>query len=111
MDKVLWPFGKADVLAPAYAAAIAVTIENRMTIINLTLTNPATLNLTIDGEIEDGALLQLNVTAQDVADDLSLGTAIDGPNIVCAVAGKTKSQSFKLSNGVFRPDGASVQID
>lgn len=110
MDKVLWPFGKADVLTPDYAATIAVTIENRLTVINLSLTNPATLNLTIDSEIEDGALLQLNVLAQDNADDLTLGTAIDGPNIV-GVTTKTKSQGFILSGGVFRPNGAAVQID
>lgn len=114
-DKIMWPAGKADVQSPAYAAAIAVDITNRKTLLKLALTGNATLNLTIDAEISRassaGAQLQIEVTSDGTARTLTLGAGIDGPNIV-GVISKTFSQGFELSNnGVFKPVGVAVQVD
>lgn len=106
-----YPWGAADVQSLAYAATQAVTIVNQMTILVFAiLTGDTTLNITLTPGVTDGARLLAIVPATNNADDLTLGTAIDGPVIV-GVAGKTKTQAFTLRNGVFYPDGAVVQID
>jgi hypothetical protein len=106
-----YPVGNADVQALAYAATQNVTIKNEMTVLAFAiLTGDTTLNLTITPGVRNGARLLLIVPATNNADDLTLGTAIDGPVIV-GVATKTKTQAFTLYNGVFYPEGASVQID
>jgi hypothetical protein len=115
MDKIMWPAGKPDVKSPAYAAAIDVTIENRKTILKLALTGAATLNLTIDPEIlrssSAGAVLQIEATADGTNRALTLGTGIEAP-VITVVANKTHTQGFELSDdGVFKPVGASVQIN
>lgn len=109
--EIQFPVGNADVQALAYAAAQAVEIKNEMTVLDFDiLTGDTTLNLTIKDGVRNGARLLVKVPATNNADDLTLGTAIDGPAIV-GVAGKTKTQAFTLYNGVFYPDGAVVQID
>lgn len=109
--EISFPFGSADVQALAYAATQNVVIKNHMTILEFAiLTGDTTLNLTFTPGIRDGARLLLKVPATNNADDLTLGTGIDGPAIV-GVATKTKTQAFTLRNGVFYPDGAAVQID
>lgn len=106
-----YPWGEADVQTPAYAATIAVTVKNSMTILNFAqLTGDATLNLTIDAELPVGAILQAKVPAQTDGFDLTLGTGIDGPAIV-GVTGKTKTQGFIYDGTSFKPTGTAVQID
>lgn len=106
-----YPWGRADKQVLAYAATQNVVITNSVTILDFAiLTGDTTLNLTIAQGVEDGARLLVKVPATNNADDLTLGTAIDGPAIV-GVATKTKTQAFTLYNGVFYPDGAVVQID
>lgn len=110
-QQISYPVGNADVQALAFAATQNVTIKNEMTVLDFAiLTGDTTLNLTITPGIRNGAKLLLKVPATNNADDLTLGTAIDGPAIV-GVATKTKTQAFTLYNGVFLPDGAAVQID
>lgn len=110
-QKINYPVGNADVQALAYAATQNIVISNEMTILAFAiLTGDTTLNLTITPGIRNGARLLLIVPATNSADDVALGTGIDGPAIV-GVATKTKTQAFTLYNGVFYPDGAVVQID
>ncbi|MGL6123946.1 MAG: hypothetical protein ACRC1W_13245 [Shewanella sp.] len=113
-DKIMWPAGVADVKTPAFAATIPVLIENRKTLIKLALTGNATLDLTIDAEVARagvGTEVQLEVSSDATARTLTLGTGIDGPNIV-GVISKTFSQGFELSNdGLFKPVGAAVQVN
>jgi hypothetical protein len=110
-EKIMWPWGEADVQAPAYAAAIAVVITNMMTILNFAqLTGIATLNLTIDSQVRKGAIILVEVPASTNAYNLTLGAGIDGPDIV-GVAGKTKTQSFIYDGTRFVPSGAAIQID
>lgn len=110
-QKINFPVGNADIKALPYLATQAVTIDNEMTILDFAiLTGNTTLNLTVNPLIRNGAKLFIKVPATANANDLLLGAGIDGPNIV-GVATKTKTQSFTLVNGVFLPDGASVQIN
>jgi hypothetical protein len=109
-DKILWPFGLADHLKPAFAATLAVTIENRKTILEpAILTGDMTLDITIDPELEDAELLVV-IKATANADDVTFGNGIDAPVLV-GVAGKTKVQKFQLVGGKFIPEGAPYQID
>lgn len=111
VEKISWPMGKADVVTLPYAATQAVEITNRFTILVFAiLTGDTTLNLTIDSEVEEGSMLLIQVPATNNADDLTLGTGIDGPAIV-GVATKTKTQLFIHNGTLFVPAGAAVQID
>lgn len=106
-----WPFGRPDRQSPVYAATIAATITNGMTIIDpAILTGNATLNLTINSDLRDGAILQLKVKATSNSQNVTLGTGFLGAAIV-GVAGKTQAQAFVLIDGVFIPMGAPTQID
>lgn len=110
-DLIKFPFGKADAQAPAYAAVIAVTITNMLTILTFAqLTGDATLNLTIDSQVDKGAIILVKVPASTNGFDLTLGAGIDGPDIV-GVATKTKTQGFIYDGTSFVPMGAAVQID
>jgi len=111
IEKVNWPFGAADKQTLEYGATIAATIVNMFTILTLeVLEGVATLNLTIDSQVREGAILAIKVPATSDADDVTLGTGIDGPAIV-GVAGKTNTQGFMYDGTAFRPMGAYVQID
>jgi hypothetical protein len=110
-EKIMWPWGEADVQTPAYAAVIAVTIANMLTILNFAqLTGDATVNLTIDSNVRKGAIIQAVVPASTSGFDLTLGAGIDGPDIV-GVTAKTKTQAFVYDGTRFVPTGAAVQID
>lgn len=114
-DKIMWPAGKPDVKSPAYAATVAVTIENRKTELNLALTGACTLDLTIDAEISrataQGGTLQLVVSADGTNRVLTYGAGIDAPALT-VLANKTFTQGFELaSDGVFKPVGPAVQIN
>jgi hypothetical protein len=111
-DLIKYPFGAADQQAPAYAANIAATIKNQMTIIKPgTLTGALTLDLTIDSQVSVGARLLLVLTSDGTARTTTLGTGIDGPAIV-GVINKTMSQEFCLDgDGVFKPVGSFAQVN
>jgi hypothetical protein len=108
-----WPFAKPDRQSPAYAAIIAATITNGLTIIDpAQLTGDTTLNLTINPDLRDGAKLVLKVSASTNGFDLTPGTGFStgSPDIV-GVAAKTKIQKFILIDGKFTPESASFQIN
>lgn len=110
VEKINWPFGPAAHEKPAYAAVIALTIKNQRTIIEPDiLTGALTLDLTIDSQVQKGAIIDLIIKTTGV-EVTTLGAGIDGPNIA-GVAGKTKTQSFFYDGVSFKPVGTSVQID
>lgn len=110
-EKVVWPVGAADDVTLAYATTQAVTIKNRLTVLKFaTLTGNTTLNLTASAQQQVGDQVILRIPATSNGNDVTLGTAIDGPNIV-GVAGKTKTQGFVFDGTSFIPQGAAVQID
>ena len=110
IEKILWPTGAADSVAPAYAAAIAVQITNRMTVLQLNLTGDATLNLTIDAGVDPGSMILIEATSDATARTLTFGTGIDGAALAGTIS-KTKSQLFMFDGTVFVPAGAAVQVN
>lgn len=111
MDILKWPFGAANVQSPADAANIAVTVANNFTIVKLALAGNRTLDLTVDAQVDVGAILIVRSTSDGTARDLTLGTAIDGPLLTGTIS-KTKSQAFFLdTDRIFKPMGAFAQVD
>lgn len=78
MDKVLWPFGEADVLTPDYAAEVALEIENNLTIIKApTLTGALEFTLTADPELRPGAKVIIDVTQGATGQDVTFAAGGD----------------------------------
>ena len=110
-DTIKWPFGKAKIEAPVYAATVALTISNAFTIIQLALTGACTLDLTVSAELDPGAIVVIRAGSDGTARDLTLGAGINGP-VITGTISKIKSQAFFLdSDGVFKPMGAFAQVD
>lgn len=79
MSKPKFPFGPADVQSKAYAATIAATITDAKTYLNLAqMTGAATLNLTVDPQLEVGAELIVSVSADGTNRTLTPGTGMTG---------------------------------
>jgi len=110
MEKIQWPFGDADLQTPAYAAALAVSIDNRKTVLApAILTGNCTLNLTIASGLRVGAELILKVKATG-SETLTPGTGMQGPAIA-GTAGKTKVVPYQFDGTSFVAIAAAVQID
>lgn len=110
IEKINWPFAPAEHVKPAYTAIIALTIKNQRTIIEpAILTGNMTLDLTIDSQVQKGAIIDLIVKTTGI-ENTTLGAGIDGP-VVAGVAGKTWTQSFFYDGVSFKPSGAKIQID
>ncbi len=110
MSKVKFPFGALDHQQPVFAATIAATVVNGNTLIEpAILTGAMTLNLTVDAEVEKGAMLFVKVktTATEVT---TFGTNITAPTVT-GVAGKTWVQSFIYDGSAFVAAGVKQQID
>lgn len=109
-QKISYPFGPADVQAPAYAATLAVTITNRMTIFDpAILTGNLTINLTIDPEVKAGAELFCEITATGT-EVTTFGTGFTAPTVT-GVAGKTKCIEFRYDGVTYKPKAVAFQID
>lgn len=107
---VSWPFGEADLQQPAYAATLAVTITNQLTILDpAILTGNMTINLTLEQTVRKGAMLlcELTTTATEVT---TFGTGFTSPTLT-GVAGKTKIMMFMYDGTTFKPWAAGYQID
>jgi hypothetical protein len=75
MSTIKSPFGASDSQTPAYAATLAVSIENDKTIITPgTLTGNLAMNLTIDSEVGAGAEIIVILTADGTNRTFNPGT-------------------------------------
>lgn len=93
MSKVKYPFGAADTLSAAYAATIAVAIDNTETVLTIAqLTGAATLNLTNNAELKAGNRLTILVSVDGTNRVLTHGTGLTG-----AATTLTASKSYALS--------------
>lgn len=106
-----FPYGTADVQTPAYAATIAATVQNLMTIINpAQLTGALTLNLTLDQGVKAGARLLFIAVSDGTARTTTFGTGFTSPTLA-GVISKTKAIEFVYDGTTFKPTSAGVQID
>lgn len=106
-----FPFGSADVQTPAFAATLAVTITNLLTIINpATLTGAVTVNLTIDQGIKAGARIIYTALSDGTARTTTFGTGFKSPTLA-GVISKTKSIEFVYDGTTFNATSVGVQID
>jgi hypothetical protein len=79
MSKPKFPFGAADAQSKAYAATIAATITDAKTFLTLgQLTGAATLNLTVDPQLEAGAELLIKTSVDGTNRVLTPGTGMTG---------------------------------
>jgi hypothetical protein len=106
-----FPFGDiATASISADASNDAITISTNATLITTaSLTSSATLDLTIDDEVEAGAFLHIKCTTNG-SETFAFGTGIDAPTVTGS-AGKTWCQGFIYNGTAFYPMGAKIQID
>jgi hypothetical protein len=108
---LVWPFAAADTQTPAYAATLAVSINNQLTILEpATLTGAMTINLTLDAGLKAGAIILLKHTSDGTARTTTFGTGFSAPAQV-GVISKTFTQSFMYDGSAFLPMGAALQIN
>jgi len=108
---VQYPFGNADVQAPAYAATIAATITDQMTIISpAQLTGALTLNLTINSGVRAGARILFVAVSDGTARTTTFGTGFTSPTLA-GVISKTKAIEFVYDGTTFKATSVGVQID
>lgn len=110
MPKVLFPFASADAVTMTDGATIALTVSNSKTVASVSLSQAATINVTIGSGVPVGAELVLKITSDGTGRDVTCGTNLTGP-VIAGVAGKTKVASFVYDGSAFVASGASVQID
>lgn len=105
------PFGGVQDITIAATGATAVTISNAQSMNKTipTLTGNATLTVTADAELKDGAILSLMIKTT-ATETFTFAGDIVAP-VVTGVAGKTWSQSFVYNGTKFYPCGAKIQVD
>lgn len=107
---MLWPFGEATKETPAYAAAVEVTLKNRMTIIEPSqLSGNMTLTLTKSAEQRVGDMVVLKIATAGTQ-TLTLAGDVVAPNF-SGVAGKTKVQKLIFDGTNFVAESVAFQID
>lgn len=110
---VKYPFGNADTsLALTATGAQALTITSNFTIIDgvtVEATGNRTINLTIDSEVAEGAILVVQSKTNGTETTI-FGTSITSETIT-GVTGKTINQSFVYNGAAFVAMGADQQID
>lgn len=108
---ISYPAGNADLQQPAFAATLAVTIVNLVTILNpATLTGAMTVNLTLDQGIKAGARIVFIALSDTTARTVTFGTGFTSPTLA-GVISKTKAIEFVYDGTTFKPTSAGVQID
>lgn len=107
-----FPYGSTDIQTPAYAATIAATIQNLMTIIApAQMTGALTINLTLDQGVKAGARLLVKALSDGTARTVTWGTGFSNATAMTGVISKTKAIEFVYDGTGFVPTSAGVQID
>lgn len=100
-----------DLLTPAYAATLAVTVDEMKTILKPgTLTGNMTLNLTVSDDLPEGAELHLHVTSDGSQRTITMGTKLLAPALVTA-ASKQHKQVFTYDGTNFVANAAAIQLN
>lgn len=113
-ERILAPFGAPDRQAPAFADPLALTVYDRLTIIDLAVTATVTINLTVDAETPDGAMLIINVDQDATGRDVTLGTGfLAGSTGITGIADDKDSilAIYDASAGTFRVVSIHKTVD
>lgn len=106
MTAIRHPFGAMAAITMVHADfASAVAINNGVTNIDATLsTGAVTLDLAIDADLPDGAILRVKVSQGATGRNLTLGTgfATDAADLT-GVANDVDTRTFILVGGIFQP--------
>lgn len=76
-DKILYPFGEAEVIAPESAAVYSINITNRLTLLNLAPAAAGVLNLVADDQLPVGSEVNVTVTQGGTGRNITIGVAGD----------------------------------
>lgn len=111
--RILWPTGEATVVTAADAAVIAVEAFNNLTIVNVpALSQAATINVTVDPEIREGAKLIINVDQGATGRNVTMGTGIVGDDLTGVANDKdTITAVYNSADGAFRITGNHKTVD
>lgn len=108
---IKFPFGYADVQTPTYAATLAISISDNMTILAPTvMTGALTINLTINSGVLAGARLLVVALSDGTARAVTFGTGFTSP-VLAGVISKTKTIEFVYDGTSFKPTSIGIQID
>lgn len=105
----VFPFGAASQVTLASAATLEASVNNTVTIVNVSLATAATLNLTVDADTKVGSLLIVKVGSDGTARNLTPGTGMTG-TAVAGVINKTKTAAYIFDGSTFVHIGTQ-QID
>ena len=110
-DKVLWPFGAADVVSPVFAVNISVDVENTLTIVKMPVLTAATnIDLVIDSEIRVGAMLIVQADQGATGRNVAFGTNIIGDDLV-GVANDKDTVTMVYDGSMFRITSKEKTVD
>jgi len=103
---VSWPDGEIDRQVPVQdgdTGAYALQVWNTKTIVDLSPTQDAQVNLTIDAELRDGSELILNINQDAVGRAVSFDSNIEGDNLAGAANDRdTVYLVYNKDAGTFR---------
>lgn len=104
----VFPTSEIKTLTPA--ATMPVTIKRQFTVVNMgNLTAAATLNATIEADVELGARMVIKAASDGTARDVTLGTGFNGPTFAGTISTK-KALHLVYDGTSFVPTGAAVVI-
>lgn len=87
MEKIRFPFGKADQVAVTGAASMTTEISNTLTHITIsTLAQDSTLNLTAVADLPVGARVLIRAGSDGTARALTPGTGMEGPVVAGTIS-------------------------
>jgi len=111
-DQIKYPLGKAETITATAAATVAVSINNQKTKLKFSaaLAADMTLNLTVGGNVEEGAELTIVALSDGTARDITLGTGMSGP-VFAGVISKTRVTKYEYWGGAFSPVSAALTLD
>lgn len=108
--EILWPFGEAPVVSPAFAAAVEVAVKNRKTFIKpAQLTGNMALTITASDEqrVGDEVIVIFGTAGTQT---LSFAGDVVAPSKQ-GVAGKNFVYKLEYDGVAFKPVALAVQID
>lgn len=111
---LLWPYGKTapDRQALAIDGNKTISVFDRLTVVDGTITAAATLVLSISAETPDGALLVLNLDQDATGRNITLGTGFVGNGVTGVANDKdTVLAIYNKSAGTFRVVSQYKTID